>query len=94
MSKRKCFVENNRVVCCDRLLEAQEESFTKKGISLQSYVDLETGKISKNCVIVKSGDFSKKGIVLNYCPFCGEPISQHILDILSKNKRSEEKGND
>jgi len=47
-----------------------------KGVVAQPLIWLgppEEGK-SRTLVILRSGDFAKKGVVLNYCPFCGEKL--------------------
>jgi hypothetical protein len=36
--------------------------------------NLHTGRSLGTLFVLKSGEFRKKGLVLNPCPFCGEKI--------------------
>jgi hypothetical protein len=43
----------------------------RQGIELQTLINMKTGKFSRQLAIVRSGKHSKKGIIMNNCPFCG-----------------------
>lgn len=36
-------------------------------------VNIETHQATRKYTSVKSGEYRKRGIVFNYCPFCGKP---------------------
>jgi hypothetical protein len=46
----------------------------RQGAELQSVINTTTLKFSRQWVALKSGDHGKNGIVMNYCPFCGNPL--------------------
>jgi hypothetical protein len=41
-----------------------------QGAKLQSLMDMKTGKFTRQWIVLKSGEYSKTGIIMNYCPFC------------------------
>ena len=43
---------------------------TKSGIASEVVMDL-AGKTINSILVVRSGRFKRRGIVLNMCPFCG-----------------------
>jgi len=75
----KCRAENGLLQTCEALAKAIEDSApsTHKGLILFQTTNFETGKPSKSLVYARSGDFTTKGIVLRYCPFCGADIYTH-----------------
>lgn len=42
--------------------------------ALQWQINISSGKITETILLLRSGEFSKTGIVLNFCPFCGKRI--------------------
>lgn len=77
MSKRShCTIGDGKLEMC-RALQATTEYFRKgksKGIQYCQLTNIYTGKLTRALVIIKSGDHKEKGIVANFCPFCGERI--------------------
>jgi hypothetical protein len=63
--------------CCalDDVLEPPYGAGTKyQGIKLNTMISLGDLKFSRHLVVAKSGKHSKKGVVFNFCPFCGESV--------------------
>ncbi len=76
-TRNKCEVKNNRVLLCSTLMKSTNLS-GRSGIYVQTLSNIETGQPTRSYVIAKSGIFKTNGIVLNYCPFCGEKIGEHM----------------
>lgn len=72
-----CKVENGVVKLCKTLLSAVEID-KRKGLSVSEFVNVNTGETTRTAVVVRSGDHSKRGIILNFCPFCGESIGHQF----------------
>lgn len=72
---RKCHIENGEPVLCSGLA-AVTESDCRKGVKCELFLDFKTGE-EWHLFVVYSGDYVKKGLVMNYCPFCGEDIIGH-----------------
>lgn len=51
-----------------------------QGVTLQTIININTGEFSRHWAVLKSGKHSKKGIVMNYCPFCGEPLLKEVAE--------------
>jgi hypothetical protein len=45
------------------------------GIVSYVVLGINTGNPKARCYAVKSGEFKSRGIVLNFCPFCGKKIA-------------------
>lgn len=80
----KCTVSEDKkfVTACDNLFAVTEDGHRlgkRKGIFCNELTNLETRKPSRRFFFVASGDHSTKGIVLNFCPFCGESIDAPVL---------------
>jgi hypothetical protein len=70
-----CYVEDGELKMCVGLQGVVEYS-CRKGIKSQMFMNFKTGK-SWYALIALSGDYVKKGLVMNFCPFCGEDIISH-----------------
>lgn len=46
----------------------------RQGVELQTVINFKTGKFSRYWVVLKSGEHSKRGIIMNNCPFCAAEI--------------------
>lgn len=53
-----------------------------KGLFLDVLLNLKTGEHSMSYVKMKLGKFLSKGMVINFCPFCGVNVSNHIKETL------------
>lgn len=61
-----------------------------QGVVLQTLINMNTREFSRQLVILKSGQHSKKGMALNFCPFCaGEIIAEEVGEQLSNSQRPE-----
>jgi hypothetical protein len=68
-----CTLVDGNITPCngmDEVLEQHGVGTRYQGVKLQSYINMKTGKHSRDLIIVKSGKHSKKGLALNFCPFC------------------------
>lgn len=75
----KCFVENGILNPCPTLEKAFEETNSnKKGVSLFVLTNIDTGTVSRTTATLRSGDLPRNGVIINYCPFCGESIADHM----------------
>ena len=72
---RKCHVEKGDLVPCSGLAAVTDIN-CRKGIRPQMFMNFKTGK-QWHLFMVLSGDFVGKGLIMNYCPFCGEDIVSH-----------------
>ena len=63
---------------CDALTSVTEQygkhAKRSKGLFHSAIVDMETGASLGTRVILKQGPHMERGIVLNFCPFCGGPL--------------------
>lgn len=80
----KCTVSEDGkfVTACDNLFAVCEDGHRlgkRKGIFCNELTNLETRKLSRRFFFVASGDHSTNGIVLNFCPFCGEAIDSPVI---------------
>ncbi len=86
MDNQKCSVrDGNFVEPCEHLRKAcnGRPYGTAKGIFIHdlSYLDKERlGKPSRTFFSVKSGEYAKKGVALNFCPFCGVQIDAPFIE--------------
>lgn len=77
MSKKraKCEVTETGIINpCFGLDESIEDDVRDPRVELLSFVDVKTLKTTRNIVSIKSGKHRKRGLVCNYCPFCGTRI--------------------
>ena len=95
MSKKlawPCRLETDGLHPChalDAVLEPQGGAGTKyQGLKLQTLINIDTGKFSRHLVTLKSGEHSKKGIVFNLCPFCGEELVEGVKADIAKHAAS------
>ena len=55
-------------------VEGGRQTKKSKGIYTGSIVNFKTHERLGIQVKLKSGDFIEDGILLNFCPFCGNPV--------------------
>jgi hypothetical protein len=67
-----------------QILESIHPRSTGKGITKLAYTDLETLKPSRTFIIAKLGEHKKNGLILNFCPFCGERIDGAVTEVDGK----------
>ena len=71
----KCRIEDRFLRPCttlDECVDMYMSSERGKGFALLSLSNMTIGKIVANRPIIKLGPYRKNGIIMNYCPFCGE----------------------
>ncbi len=77
--KEKCEIEDARHLRpCTTLDEAMIAENPKPrargGLYLLALTNLKDWTPSRSFAVLKSGEHQEKGIILNFCPFCGEKI--------------------
>ena len=79
--RKVCSVEGDMVIPCKLLDRSVDNLYTRvrKGIFDLVVTDIYTSEQHTKGFGVKAGDFIKKGIMFNFCPFCGENISSHFV---------------
>ena len=79
--QHKCRVRNNLVEPCDTLSRTVNSGNGRgpQGVSEWSLINITSGKLVRRFFAAKSGEFSKRTIAFNFCPFCGVSI-----DVCSK----------
>ncbi len=68
-----CSVDANGSIAACRTLSASVQTVNGhggRGVACWSYVNMTSESVRQDYG-VKSGGFSKKGLVFNHCPFCG-----------------------
>jgi hypothetical protein len=55
-----------------------------QGITLNTMIDMKTMAFNRNLIVLKSGQHSKKGLVMNLCPFCGGELIEGASTELRK----------
>jgi hypothetical protein len=72
-----CALSDGHVTPCWALGEALQErgrGTRSQGLEFQTLVNMETMAHSRDLVVLKSGQHGKKGLALNFCPFCREEL--------------------
>jgi len=77
-------VENRFVEPCQALELASTKDLKRKTKGILrvelTYISGENfGKPSRSYFLINSGHFTGKGIVMNFCPFCGVRIDSPVL---------------
>jgi len=78
MPRMKCVVVDRHVLPCVKLEHLLNETNSRSGISIYSVFSSSTMNPTRNVVCSYSGDHKTKGMILNFCPMCGEEISSHV----------------
>ena len=72
-----CKIEDRILSPCYALHSLLVAPSVKRGLYFQPFINLEDGEVTSTCVIAKS-ELHKNGVVVNFCPFCGLNISEHM----------------
>lgn len=79
-----CLIEGRFVRPCSSLLRALDSKTSglgrSKGLFHDFVISLETGENTMSFVKMKLGEFAHKGVIVNFCPFCGINISNHFKE--------------
>ncbi len=84
---KHCSMDGKLIKPCTILAKATSDyqGHYKKGLSIMPITQLtddENGKKTfvhtKDYLIVKNGEYQKKGIVCAYCPFCGSKVLAEV----------------
>ena len=72
----KCTIVDNKVIPCAHLSNVYDLSPTKRdrGVFMITLAHRDSHKVARSLFSIKSGCRVEKGLVMNFCPFCGEPI--------------------
>jgi hypothetical protein len=94
MSERsiKCEVKDKHVHPCWALAEVTDGNALAKGkgVAEIQLVNTETFKPSRRYYALRSGQHTKPGVAMNFCPFCGADI---ITDVKIKSDDDEDQPN-
>ena len=78
MSRERCVIEDKRLTPCAALERAlEDDSKPARGLFPIEIFALAAGFV-RSGAILRSGEFARRGIILNYCPFCGADIGSHL----------------
>lgn len=78
-----CLIKPGRQIApCRGLTEVIGRSHNDAGggVRIAQLVKLTTFEASRQIVILHSGRHNKKGIVMNFCPFCGTDLTPLLAD--------------
>ena len=73
----RCVVNDGRLEPCDALGMAFGEP-NRKGVAPLVLFSLNTMATRLAGAVLRSGDFAKRGVLMNFCPFCGVDIGSHL----------------
>ena len=75
-----CVVENGILKACKLLKRVlhPEPNAQCKGAYLLELRNTKTGEVTRTGAVIRSGEYSKGGVLMNFCPFCGHDISAHF----------------
>jgi len=45
---------------------------------------MQTMELTRELVVLRSGDHQKNGMVLNFCPICGADLSPLFADLIAE----------
>ena len=79
---KNCTIKGNFLQPCTALDGMLDDT---KGLRYLTFYDLDTCEPTRSCIVSYTGEHRKKGIILNYCPMCGE----RIIDQMLENKNNE-----
>ncbi len=68
---------------CDAMqkaIDTKRRTKASKGIFSGSMVNMKSMERIGHQLIIKSGGFTENGILLNFCPFCGEKVRDDSED--------------
>lgn len=75
----ECKVEKGKIEPCDSLaLTFKTGIDSSPGVEFCALKHDGEKEIACNFVVLKSGKFKIKGVVLQHCPFCRTDISSHL----------------
>lgn len=72
-----CKITKNGIKPCAGLssvLQHGGRGTRQQGVEMKTLLNMTTMKFSRHLVVLKSGEHSKRGIVMNNCPFCAKPL--------------------
>ena len=78
MSYHPCKVEDGLITLCPSLGKAIVGTGHAKGLNFVNIVNVESLETVSQFVSLKGGELPKQGIVINWCPFCGTNLSDHL----------------
>lgn len=79
--RTKCVIEDNKLTPCallDSALAPEANHGTGLILFVLSNFSTVPSTVSRSCVIAKSGEHKKRGLILKYCPWCGVNIGSHM----------------
>lgn len=75
----KCAVTDGVLAPCTGFDSVIADYGTRgNGVTILPIRNLTTLKVTRTCAVLRSGNTHKNGIIMNYCPFCGTSIAEHM----------------
>lgn len=87
-----CSIKPNGLAPCwalDEVLELGGQGTRYQGLKLLTMIDMGSHKFARHLVALKSGKHSKKGLVLNFCPYCRGELVAGAAEQLTTAQRPE-----
>lgn len=73
-----CAVVDGILAPCPTLVRALQGFGRAKGVSHLEVYNSEKRRTILTGAVLKSGDLPSTGVIMNFCPFCGQPIGDHF----------------
>lgn len=75
-----------RITLCPGLSQLVGRSHGGRGggIKIESRINMQTMELTRELVVLRSGDHQKNGMVLNFCPICGADLSPLFADLIAE----------
>ena len=67
--------------------EGLDNAFDDVRIRLSNFMNVDTGKPTASLPTIYAGVHTKKGIIMNFCPFCGHSFASEIRKVFKKAKK-------
>lgn len=78
-----CRVDGAFVQPCETLRGALDG----QRVNHLTLANMATFEPTRSMVVLKAGEYRKRGIVMAFCPFCGVDISRHLDDAVEDGNR-------
>ncbi len=71
----------------DAYCEGLDACFDEVRVRISNIISLTTGKTTALLPTIHAGAHKKKGILMNFCPFCGYSFAKEIAKVYKKVKK-------
>ena len=77
--RARCVVEGGHLIPCTTLQQAFNMGVGHEGLHPLKIWSLSGASIVRSGAMIRSGKYARRGIVVNFCPFCGVDIGSHMI---------------